>query len=174
MSEPSPTATLHSTKSDAELIEYGRDVIRTMKANGYGGIVWDEVLDRFERLKVQSATETLRVRCQPCGRITSDEGRCPDCPDRGTEPPPPQEARAPSATSRAFEEKPSAWLIERPRGAGKQQKMEYQVVLSPLTDDTFMDEGDCAYPLFREVYTQERLDEAERVAGERHKKLRVE
>lgn len=102
MTERERSATLHSTKSDAELIEYGRDVIRTMKANGYGGIVWDEVLDRFERLKVQSATETLRVRCQPCGRITSDEGRCPDCPDRGTEPPPPQEARAPSATTSAW------------------------------------------------------------------------
>jgi hypothetical protein len=43
---------------------------------------------------------------------------------------------------RAFEEKPVAWLIERPKGTGKQQRTEFEVVLSPLTDDTFMDEGD--------------------------------
>lgn len=53
-----------------------------------------------------------------------------------------------SATLR-FEEKPRAWLIERPTGTGKQATMEYEVVLSPLTDDTFMDEGDRAWPLFR-------------------------
>lgn len=48
-----------------------------------------------------------------------------------------------------LEEKPVAWLIERPKGTGKQQTIEYELVLSPLTDDTFMDEGDEAWPLYK-------------------------
>lgn len=35
-----------------------------------------------------------------------------------------------------------AWLIERSDGSK-------EVVLSPLTDDTFMDEGDEAWPLYK-------------------------
>lgn len=45
-------------------------------------------------------------------------------------------------------EQPVAWLIERPEGTGKQQTVKREVVLSPLTDDTFIDEGDAAYPLY--------------------------
>lgn len=63
---------------------------------------------------------------------------------------------APSARGE-LEEKPVARLIERPRGTGKQQRIEYEVVLSPLTDDTFMDEGDEAWPLYKKSqYVEEK------------------
>lgn len=63
-----------------------------------------------------------------------------------------ESADTPSAKPRReFEEKPVAWLVERPKGTGKQAIIERELVLSPLTDDTFMDEGDVAWPLFRPV-----------------------
>jgi hypothetical protein len=49
----------HEGKTDAELLDYGRHVSRMMKANGYHGIVWDEVLDRFERLTRSSCAATV-------------------------------------------------------------------------------------------------------------------
>jgi hypothetical protein len=80
--------------------------------------------------------------------------------------------RGPSSAirARAFEDSPVAWLIERVEG----DKLWHEVVLSPLTDDTYMNEGDAAYPLFREVYTQEALDQSKREAHELHKGLRIE
>jgi hypothetical protein len=85
--------------------------------------------------------------------------------------PPARKSSAPSAIrARAFEDSPVAWLIERVEG----DKLRHEVVLSPLTDDTYMDEGDAAYPLFREVYTQEALDQSKREAHELHKGLRIE
>lgn len=84
--------------------------------------------------------------------------------DAGKEAPAPEEQRQ-------FEEKPVAWLIQRPDTVGEGR--QYEVTLTPLTDDTYMDEGDVAYPLYRQVYTQEALDEADKRSAERHAKLRL-
>jgi hypothetical protein len=48
----------HEEKTDAELIDYCREVSRAMKANGYGGLVWDELLLRFERSRTFTVSET--------------------------------------------------------------------------------------------------------------------
>ena len=55
-----------------------------------------------------------------------------------------------------LEEKPVAWLIVRPDTVGKGERRE--VVLNPLTDSTFMDEGDSAWPLYRRFNKDESPD----------------
>lgn len=47
-----------------------------------------------------------------------------------------------------YSEKPVAWLIVRHSGTGGASAQHLEVVLSPLTDDTYMDEGDEAWPLY--------------------------
>lgn len=50
-----------------------------------------------------------------------------------------------------YSEKPVAWLIVRHSGAGGASAKHLEVVLSPLTDDTYMDEGDEAWPLYSKL-----------------------
>jgi hypothetical protein len=57
-------------------------------------------------------------------------------------------ALAPPSASAALEDKPVAWLIVHHSGTGKHQCHVREVVLSPLTDDHYMDEGDEAWPLY--------------------------
>lgn len=47
-----------------------------------------------------------------------------------------------------YSEKPVAWLIVRHSGTGGASAQHLEVVLSPFTDDTYMDEGDEAWPLY--------------------------
>lgn len=52
MTEPkrhdTPHESLYAGMDNAALIAYCREVTRAMKANGYGGLVWDELVERFE------------------------------------------------------------------------------------------------------------------------------
>lgn len=46
--------------------------------------------------------------------------------------------------------KTEAWLVDNYKGGfGDEEKHEFSVVMSPLTDDTYMDEGDEAHALCR-------------------------
>lgn len=45
--------------------------------------------------------------------------------------------------------KTEAWLVDNASGFGADVKHEFSVVLSPLTDDTYLDEGDEAHALCR-------------------------
>lgn len=60
-----------------------------------------------------------------------------------------ESAKARSETK--YSEKPVAWLIVRHSGAGGASAKHLEVVLSPLTDDTYMDEGDEAWPLYSKL-----------------------
>jgi hypothetical protein len=56
----------HEDKTDAELVAYCRDVLKNMKANGYSGIVWDELLARFsasseKRAHTADPSSTLKM-----------------------------------------------------------------------------------------------------------------
>lgn len=51
----------HEGKTDAELIAYCVGVLQTMKANGYQGIVWDELLKRFRTIASESTLRWIPV-----------------------------------------------------------------------------------------------------------------
>lgn len=53
------------------------------------------------------------------------------------------------SATREFEEKPIGWLVFNYSGTGKEQVTNHHFVLGNLTDATFMDEGDEAWPLYR-------------------------
>lgn len=107
--------------------------------------------------------DALRAtRCKESGHVWVGTGDdrvvCGDCDaEKGTVE---SEMR-----QRAFEEKPVAWMVKLKSGV---ESLVYDI------DRLELQEGDFAYPLFREVYTQAQLDAAKATAERRHKKLRIE
>lgn len=55
----------YANETDAELIDHARAVINGMKANGYEGIIWDEVIARFQNM--------LNLARPEAGRIDEDK-----------------------------------------------------------------------------------------------------
>lgn len=73
----------YADKPDADLLAYGRSIVRGMKSNGYSGIVWDEVLKRFDKLSALShVAPPVLGECEECGHtiVTPLKRLRPDLP----------------------------------------------------------------------------------------------